>query len=66
VSCTKIWLPLVGWLARKLLEAEANTTNSPVVLTDGPEFVNVNPSAPLVQLINPPQIPAFACVPSNA
>jgi len=31
-----------------------------------PEFFDVNPRAPLLQLISPPQIPAFACVPSKA
>ena len=66
VSRTKIWLAALDTFVIRLLETEANAMNCPVELAEGPEVVKVRPSESFWQLSSPPQIPAFAWVPSGA
>src|SRR5271163_2847212 len=51
-------------VSTSLADTEANATNWPELLLDGPEVVVVRPSAPLAQLAAPPQIPSVAWEPS--
>src|SRR4029077_6666573 len=65
VSRRKIWLPVLFWPDTRLFEPEANATNSPVPLTDGPDEVRggrigISPCEALLQFASPPPMPLFA------
>src|SRR6202040_2497932 len=53
-------------VSTNLCDTEANATNWPELLLDGPELRAVRPRAPLAQLAAPPQMPLMACEPSAA
>ena len=62
VSRRKMPLEVFTGLVTRLVEVEANATNSPVWLTDGPAVARVG--VPPTQVA--PQIPVLACVASGA
>src|SRR5271156_1884856 len=53
-------------VSTRLCDTEANATNWPELLLDGPEVVVVRPRAPLAQLATPQQMPLLAWEPSAA